>query len=179
VSEARLLNRKKTMKHLFISPLLLFIAVLMISCSASVSPPNSTISQPSIAADKYQISEITYERSGSWGMRYGYKVILRKDGTAEYLGDIHAKRKGKYHSKIDAAKFEQLENLIVHENYFSRKDKYHSGLTDAETITTSVVYAGGRKTVKNFGGGGDDVVGEIERAIDSLVELTAWEKDQT
>lgn len=49
---------------------------------------------PAPSADKYQISEITLERSGSWGVRSGDKLLLRKDGTASYAGDVEAKRRG-------------------------------------------------------------------------------------
>ncbi len=75
----------------FNTSLLLFALILNSSCS--FAPKSSR------AEGKYQIVEITLERSGSWGMKSGYRVVLRKDGTAEYSGDIHAKRKGKYHSK--------------------------------------------------------------------------------
>ncbi len=134
--------------------------------------------KPSLAEDKYQISEITLERSGSWGIRSGYKVVLHKDGAAEYAGDTHAKRKGKYRGQISKEQFEQLAKVIIENDYFSLGDKYRAPVTDTDTITTSVAYAGGRKRVEDFGRGGGERLTKIEQEIDKVAEQIAWVKDE-
>ncbi len=93
----------------FSTSLLLFTLIWFANCS--VAPESS------LAEDKHQISEITLARSGSWGIRSGYKVVLRKVGTAEHAGDIHAKRKGEYHGKISKDQFEQLAKIIIESDY--------------------------------------------------------------
>ena len=151
-------------------PLLLLAVIVAASCS---SAPTS-----SLADDRHQISEITLERSGSWGMKSGYKAVLRKDGTAEYLGDIHAKRKGKYRGNLSTDQFQQLSKLITANDFFSLEDKYRAPVTDTDTVTTSVVYSGGRKAVEDFGRGGGERLTRIEQAIDSTAEQIVWIKDE-
>jgi hypothetical protein len=59
-----------------ITSFLLVAALAATSCSGP---------QPGPAEDKYKISEITLERSGGWGLQSGYKVVIRKAGSAELL----------------------------------------------------------------------------------------------
>jgi uncharacterized protein YdbL (DUF1318 family) len=142
-------------------------------------PNCSSAPATNLAEDKYQITEITFEQSGSWGVQYGYKVVLRNDGTAEYVGDINAKRTGKYRGQISKDQFERLAGLMTKNNYFMLKDKYRAPVTDTETITTSVVYNEGRKVVENYGGGGSKELSEIEQAIVKAIEQIMWEKDES
>jgi len=154
-----------------ITSFLLVVALSITSCSSGP--------QPGLAEDKYKISEITLERSGSWGRQSGYKVVMRKDGAAEYTGDIHAKRKGKYTGMISTEQFEQLAKLIIENDYFSLEDKYHALVTDTDTVTTNIVYSGGRKTVEDFGRGGGVGLTRIEQEIDRVLERIAWVKDES
>jgi len=147
--------------------LLLFAVVLSANCS--VAP------KPSLTGERHEISEITLQRSGSWGLKSEYRVTFRKDGTAEYQGDVHAKLKGKYRGKISNDQFEQLARLIIANDFFSLEDKYQALLTDIDMVTTSVVYAGGRKAVEDFGRGGGERLTQIESEIDKTAELIAWE----
>src|SRR6185436_13180859 len=101
----------------FLNTSLLLLA-LIVDASCSSAPTSS------LGEGKHQISEITLERSGSWGMKSGYKAVLRKDGTAEYLGDIHAKRKGKYRGNLSTDQFQRLTRLITTNDFFSLEDKY-------------------------------------------------------
>ena len=146
--------------------LLLLLAASGVGCSP-IQPADS-------AQDKYQITEISLERSGSWGMRSGYKVVLRKDGTAEYTGDVAAARRGKYHGKISGKQFEQLAKIIVGNDYFSLEDKYRATVTDTDTVITSVAYKGGRKVVEDFGRGGGERLTTTEQAIDAAAEQITW-----
>ncbi|HEY9284798.1 MAG TPA: DUF6438 domain-containing protein [Pyrinomonadaceae bacterium] len=150
-------------------PLVFFTLICVADCAFAP--------KPSSAEDKYQISEITLERSGSWGIRSGYKVVLRKDGTAEYVGDIHAQRKGRYRGQISNEQFEQLVKVIIENDYFSLKGKYRAMVADSDTITTSVAYSGGRKRVEDYGRGGGERLTKIEREIGNVAEEIAWVKD--
>ena len=149
--------------------LLLFAVFLFANCS--VGPKQSLQSE-----DRYRVSEITLERSGSWGLKSGYKVIFRKEGAAEYLGDVHATRTGNYQGKISTDQFEQLTRLIIKNDFFSLADKYHALVTDTDTVITTVIYAGGHKAVEDFGRGGGDGLTEIEMAIDKAAEVIVWTK---
>lgn len=153
----------------FSASLFLFALIWVTDCSFA---PQSSLGQ-----DKYQISEVTLERSGSWGIRSGYRVVLRENGTAEYAGDIHAKREGKYRGAISKDLFESLTKVIIENDYFSLKDKYHAPVTDTDTVTTSIVYSGGRKRVEDFGRGGGESLTRIEQEIDKVAEQIAWIRD--
>jgi hypothetical protein len=132
----------------------------------------------SLAENKRQISEVTLERSGGMVFRSGYKVVLRKDGRAEYIGETYAKREGKYRGHISKEQFERLAEVIVENDYFSLDDKYHAEVTDSDTITTSVVFSGGRKRVEDFGRGGGERLTNIEREIDKVAEQIVWVRDK-
>jgi hypothetical protein len=130
---------------------------------------------------------MTYELNVNWGIKETDKIILRNDGTAEYLANLgmalrsgYAKsgseKKGPFHGTLDPRQFDELAALVIQREFFSRKDRYSSHVVDASTITTSIRYAGGRKTVVNYGGGGDDEVGEIQTAIISLAESIRWQQ---
>lgn len=61
--------------------------------------------------------------------------------------------------------------------YFALNDRYSAAVTDTDTITTSVAYAGGRKSVEDYGRGGGEKLTGIEQAIDGMVERIEWKKD--
>src|SRR5215207_3200840 len=100
------------------------------------------------APEMSRIEEVAFEQSGSWGTRYGYKVVFRKDGTASYSGDVSATRPGEQRGQITAEQFERLVKLIKESEFFSQEEPDQK-CTDAEVRTTTVVYAGGSKTIKN------------------------------
>jgi hypothetical protein len=157
------------MRSLKIS-LLLF--ALFVAASCSFTPKSS------LAKDRYQISEIALERSGTWGLKSGYKLVLHSNGSGEYNGDVDAKRKGKYQGMISRDQFEQLARLIAANDFLLLKDKYHALVTDTDTVMVSIVYSGGRKTVEDFGRGGGDKLTQIEQSIDTIAEQIVWAKDE-
>lgn len=156
------------------------LLLLTVACSPETpSPTNSVTAEPTANPQQYQISEITYELDVNWGIKETDKIILRKDGTAEYLANLGiALRRGpgSFHASFDARQFDQLAALVIQRDFLSRKDRYSSSVADASTITTSILYAGGRKTVVNYGGGGDDEVGEIQSAVISMARSIHWQK---
>ena len=164
------------------------LAFFVASCSSSSvhvqSPANP---QPSANLDGYQVSEITYELNTGWGINETDKIIFRSDGSAEYIANlglalggtyvpVERRLTGRFRGNVDSNQFQKLVRLVIHSDFFSRKDRYSSSVTDASTVTTSVQYAGGRKTVVNYGRGGDDYVGNIEREIISLARKIEWQK---
>ena len=164
------------------------LLLLTVACSPKkLSPTNTATAEPTVDPRQYQISEITYELDVNWGIKETDRIILRNDGTAEYLANLgmalrsgHAKsgseKKGSLHATLDPRQFDQLAALVIQRDFFSRKDRYSSPVADASTITTSIRYVGGRKTVVNYGGGGDDEVGEIQTAIISLAKSISWQQ---
>jgi hypothetical protein len=151
------------------------LAFLLASCSSESSPG---------------ISEISL-RNGGGQLVYWYQIVLRKDGTAEYLGDVGPERrreskpfsnaldKGaervKYRGRISQEQFNELEKLITRNGFFSLKDNY-DGVSDAVQTTTSVVYSKGRKEVNNQIGQGGEKLSEIESTINRMADQIAWTK---
>jgi hypothetical protein len=151
------------------------LAFLIASCSSASSPG---------------ISEISL-RNGGGQLAYWYQIVLRKDGTAQYLGDVSPERrresepfgnaldKGvervKYRGRISQEQFSELERLITENGFFSLKDNY-GGVSGAIQTTTSVVYSGGRKEVNNQIGQGGEKLSEIERTINRVADQIAWTK---
>jgi hypothetical protein len=122
-----------------------------------------------------RIEEVAFEQSGSGGARYGYKVVFRKDGTASYTGDISAARPGEHRGEITADQFERLVKLINDTGFFSQDDPDQK-CTNAEVRTTTVIYAGGSKTVKNSCRGVQTELERLEQEIILLVGHIVWRK---
>lgn len=167
------------------SIVLLFFAT---ACSsASVHRQLPPTAEPTVDVDRYQISEVTYELDSGWGINETDKIIFRQDGTAEFIAHlglalentyvpVEQRLSGRFRGSIDPNEFRRLTTVIVQYDFFSRNDRYSSGVADGSTVTTSVQYAGGRKTVVNYARGGDDEVGAIERELISLAKKIEWAK---
>jgi hypothetical protein len=126
-----------------------------------------------------QISEITYERIfGSLGECPMYKVVLRKDGTASYIGLRYAERKGNYRSSYNEYYFTQIAKLISRNEYLNFKEQYGPSATDEGYIITSVAYGDQRKTIKNYGSEGPMELWSIEMALEGAMSQIRWEKEQ-
>lgn len=153
----------------------LFLVLLCTSCSSARSP---------------DISEVSL-RSGGGQLSYWYQIVVRKDGTAEYLGDVSPERRRQpksfddvpgegakrlmYRGRISPEQFNELAKLIIKNDFFSLKDDY-GGVADAVQTTTSVVYSGGRKEVNNQIGRGGEKLSEIERTVEKVADQITWAK---
>ena len=120
------------------------------------------------------ISEITLEHIGGFGIGRQYKVILRRDGTALYIGEASAELKGQYRGKISATDFERLAKMLEAHRYFKLRARYARLDKDASTVITSAVRGGRRKTVENYAEAAPTK--EIEIAIDAIVKQIKWGK---
>lgn len=121
-----------------------------------------------------QITEITLERTACMGYCPMYKVTLRRDGTATYVGRDFVERKGTYTGKFYG--FSRLAQLIETRGYFSMKDRYTINASDLPSAITSVVRAGQRKTITNYGDEGPVELWGIEQAIDGVLANVKWSK---
>lgn len=132
--------------------------------------PQPTIIHP---LPKPTITEITLERTACFGFCPIYKVILRSDNTATYIGVRFVERQGTY--KAYTSGFEYLAKIIEARRYFSLRDQYTEPVTDLPSAITSVV-RGKRKTISNYGNSGPIELWEIETLIDGLIANARWEK---
>lgn len=145
--------------------ILLFIVGLLVSLFVHDCKPAST--------NDDEFSEIFLEQSGSFGVPSGFKILLRKDGTASYSGEAAAKLKGNYHGAISKQQFESVEELLRDKKFLSFEEKYDSQMKDAPTFTIRVVYSKGTKTVVDYGG---KQLSEIAQAIAKVADQITWVK---
>jgi hypothetical protein len=152
----------------------LFVVAVM---SLLVLTPRSIVSAPAQSVKASDITEITLKNDGGFGYDRGYEVVLHEDGTAEYSGgQNNYGRKGKYRGQFDKRNFVKLAKLIIHQGFLSLKDRYEAKLLDAATVTTSIAYKGGRKTVRNYGSGGGKKIADIQIAIEAVANEVKWAK---
>ena len=133
--------------------------------------------------DAEGISEITLERERCYGGCPVYKVILRRDEPATYIGRENVPRIGKYKSQTYpyqplGAEFIRLAKLVASQGYLKMNDRYTVAMTDAETVITSIVHNGERKTIVNYGNQGPVELYGIEMAIDGVAAQIKWEEDK-
>lgn len=133
--------------------------------------PQPTIIHP---LPKPTITEITLERTACFGFCPIYKVILRSDNTATYIGERFVERQGTYKAYI--SNFEYLAKIIEARRYFSLRNSYTAPVTDLPSAITSVVRNGKRKTIDNYANSGPIELWEIETLIDGLIANARWEK---
>lgn len=133
--------------------------------------------------DAEGISEITLERERCYGGCPVYKVILRRDGSATYIGKENVSRIGEYKSQVSpyqplGAEFIRLAKLIASQAYLKMNDRYTVPTSDADTVITSIVHDGKRKTIVNYANQAPIELYGIERAIDGVAAQIKWEQEK-
>lgn len=154
--------------------LMIFATLIFIITAFTVSAQKGKDASQSERRGGEQITEVTLERTACFGPCPIYKVTLRRDGTATYEGQQFVERKGTYNGTIYG--FERLAQLIESRGYFNLKENYTINATDLPSALTSVVRAGRRKTITNYGDQGPVELWGIETAIDGIVANTKWQK---
>jgi hypothetical protein len=122
------------------------------------------------------ITEVSLRRSPCFGPCPVDEVILRSDGTAEYVGTRFVPRLGKHRGKVAAADFEKLARLVADRGFFALEGRYARPITDQATWTTTARRGGVERRVEDYGGAGPEGLKEIERRIVEIMERIEWEK---
>ena len=124
--------------------------------------------------EKSTVSEITLERHGCFGSCPVYKIVLRADGTASYVGTANVARLGTYQGEIY---FWRLAKWVETQGFFELQNEYATNWVDSEQATTSVVRDGERKTVW-MGNTNEppDALWGINAAIDGEASHIQWKK---
>lgn len=180
------------MKRFSIVVLLGLIAAISLSAAQKSKPEKS----------KPRINEIDLEgRQGTRGNELfgpGFKITLRRDGTALFTGKAKVKLIGDFQGTITGAEFEQLVSFMVARNYdrIPEDPVNHSEITppagsarftlysDEPYMITRVVYEGGQtKTmVRPTTARGIDLVHipqelfQIEQAVFDAATRIDWAK---
>ena len=122
---------------------------------------------------KNSITEVSIERTACYGPCPVYKVTLRREGTATFVGSSHVDRIGTY--KANFGGFDRLAQAIERRDYRHFKDHYTAPVTDLPHTITTVVQAGRHKTVDDYVNGPQGLW-EIETLIDGAVAQAHWRK---
>src|SRR5262249_25443044 len=93
-----------------------------------------------------KIDEITLERRSAWGESSQYQIVLRRDGTATYIGRQNVQKIGTFEAKLTQSEFQRLEEMVNRIGYFEMSDDDFLVPVDTDQIKTSVLRAGIRKT---------------------------------
>jgi hypothetical protein len=126
-------------------------------------------------------SEIVLERGPCFGTCPIYRVTLRSDGTATFVGWNHVGRVGVYHGAITAADFRRVADRFASARFRELDDSYLQPIMDLPVVRTTLVRGdSGRKVVLDHGVvgvaavEGPAVLLELQAAIDRVADGIAW-----
>lgn len=120
------------------------------------------------------ISEVSVEHTGCYGTCPVYKVTLRRDGSATFIGSRYVEKIGTYKAQFGG--FDHLTKALEQRDYWRFKSRYAYPITDQSTTITTVVQSGRRKTVEDYADAGPQKLWEIETLIDGAVAEVHWKK---
>ncbi len=146
----------------------MFIFVLVTAVAAG----NFANAQTVTAAD---ISEIILETGDGFCAHCERITTLRGDGSATFHGGKNSRvRKGNFSGDIGKAEFARLAKTIVEAGFFNFKPRYEGKTSDVATVEITVVYSGGRKTVKNFKRSDEPKLKVVEQAFNATADRIKW-----
>jgi hypothetical protein len=126
------------------------------------------------------LKEITLDYRGQgWGKIPEYKVVLRQNGTATYVGEGLMQLKGKYKGEIERDDFRQLAEFFLEEGFFELPDYDEKApqISHSEMIILSVLRHGERKTVAAINKEGPPKLAAFELMLKRMLTKIVWEID--
>ena len=120
------------------------------------------------------ITEISVEHTPCFGPCPIYRVILRRDGTATWIGVKNTDKIGTYNA--DVYGFDRLARAVQSRGFFRMRSHYDADFTDAASVITTVIQDGRRKEVNDYGGAGPQELWEVETLVDGLLVGAQWHK---
>jgi hypothetical protein len=120
------------------------------------------------------ITSIRLARGPCYGTCPVYSVTLRRDGSAQYVGEEFVDRLGTHRGEVYEGTFEYLAAAIEELGFFDLADSYAEPVTDQATATTTVVRSRRRTRVSNYGNAGPWQLWAVEMLIDAVVETVEW-----
>ena len=120
------------------------------------------------------ITVITVEHAGCLGTCPVYKVILRRSGTATFIGTNYVTKLGTYASSVSG--FDHLARAIQARNFSKFKPVYTRDVTDNPGVETGVGTKTRRIIVVNYADTGPQALWEIQAMIDGVATELQWKK---
>lgn len=132
----------------------------------------------SLDQPKHGVTEIGIERTACHGTCPIYTFILKSDGTVRYVGQEYVRRKGTHTGQISPWQFNRLAEFAVESGYMNLDSGYDlPTIADFHTTYTTVVIAGKRKLIKNYGDLGPTKLWAFQQVIDSLLAEVQWDDE--
>lgn len=86
-----------------------------------------------------QIASVTLRRGPCRGFCPAYEVTLRSDGSADWDGERHVDRIGRFHGQFDSNDFQDLARFIERAGFFGWDEEYRGGASDSPDYELTVV----------------------------------------
>lgn len=97
------------------------------------------------------IEAVTLRRGPCRGFCPAYTVTLRSDGSADWNGERHVDRIGRFHGQFASNAFEELARFIERAGFFGWDDEYVGGASDLPDYELTVVAKDQTKVVRQNG----------------------------
>ena len=131
-------------------------------------------------AREQKVAEISLERKGCLGPCRVYKVTLRGDGSAIYVGKENVDHSGTFANDkfwLVTSEFTRLADAIDRTGFFRLAGEYGVGWVDAEVVVTRVTRNGQAKTVTTHNSAKDPKeLWLVDTLIDGVVAKVHWVK---
>lgn len=152
---------------------IIIFALLLMTTGAETFPQQLN---PPAVAHIFSV-KLTDEGNG-FGFDKAIEIVFRSDGSAAFRGGKNSGiRKGIFRGAIDRREFTKLAKLINANKFFALEDRYEGNISDMGTKTITVTYAGGEKTVINWGGSNLKAFAVIRDAIREIEAKIKWQAD--
>jgi hypothetical protein len=129
-----------------------------------------------------QITEITLERRGCLGPCRIYKVTLRRDGSAVFVGKQNVERIGTFTNDTFwpvTFQFNRLADAVDRAGFFHLAGQYSGGFVDAEVVVTTVTSSGKAKTVTTHNSSKDPKeLWQVDTLIDGIAAGVIWKRQE-
>jgi len=140
--------------------------------------------------EQYDGLVVTLERTMCFGTCPAYSLIIYGTGEGIYEGKFNVKVEGVQEFNLSQEQLKELVEAFEVAYYFSFRDYYAVGITDAETTKTSITFQGHSKTVSHYGwcldyenivipdgmpkDAAPKILCDLENKIDEIVNVAQW-----
>lgn len=120
---------------------------------------------------KSDVTEIAIEHAPCFGVCPIYTLVLRADGSAEYLTVTTSKV-----GILNSYSYQQLAHAAEEIGYFDLDSQYACSISDEPTVYISVVKNGVRKTIQHYSpeNSGPTRLLMFEQLIDRVMQHVEW-----
>jgi hypothetical protein len=154
----------------------LLLSCLVVGCD-SQSPRNEAKPDKLIVpvTEIRAVTEIALERTGCYGTCPVYKLAIKDDGSFRYHGGAYVERLGDHTGKITREQFTMLAKFAVESRFMTLNADYTAEVTDMETVITTVVMDGQKKTVQDYAGAGPERLQKFQTMIAESLKNAKWD----